>query len=255
MNYFKNRSINKINAIDHVAKMNDKYNKEIQYSINNTIEYRGQQTVQCNKNGFDVAIVSIIQMTTEELIMRKKQYGKTAALNFASYKNPGGKFLEGSLAQEESLCHHSTLFNVLSGYDFISEYYKFNRKNLNKGLYTDACLYSPYIIFDNGISCDIITCAAPNIGVGLKYNTITDDEIFSSVVHRCKLVLDVAILNNVKTLILGAFGCGVFKNDPVLIAKTFKYFLYCKNYNSYFKEVIFAIPAGKNYDAFCNVFK
>lgn len=70
--------------------------------------------------------------------------GKTAVLNFASYKNPGGKFMEGSSAQEECLCHASTLYNVLKQFPV---YYQWNRVHNNRALYTNRALYSEDVIF------------------------------------------------------------------------------------------------------------
>lgn len=249
-NYFKNKEINKMRAINHTNIMKDKYSKDIQYSIDNTKEYRGKLIIPHNENIIYTNNIKLECMMTQDAIMNIPHTGKVAALNFASYKNAGGMFLEGSSAQEESLCHHSTLFNVLQGYDSISDYYKYNRKHLNRGLYTDACLYSPDIIFDNGDKCDIITCAAPNLGPVLKYNNASSDEIFTSIYNRCKFILDVAILNNVDSIILGAFGCGVFKNDPAIVASAFRNILYHHDYRFYFKNVIFAIPAGENYNKF-----
>ena len=48
----------------------------------------------------------------KELFDEEKE--SICALNFASYKNPGGKFMDGSSAQEECLCHESILYEVLS---------------------------------------------------------------------------------------------------------------------------------------------
>lgn len=62
--------------------------------------------------------------------------GRTAILNYASYKSPGGFFLEGSPAQEEALCHESNLYPILLAFD--RTYYAW----LNKALYLNRALYS-----------------------------------------------------------------------------------------------------------------
>ena len=109
-------------------------------------------------------VSAIFQYTSE-------QDGKIAALNFASYKHPGGMFIKGSSAQEESLCHASFLYNVLK--EFEDSYYKENRKNLNRSLYTNKALYSPNIKFFNKTSKSLIS-------VFLEILSSTDATYFSS---------------------------------------------------------------------------
>jgi uncharacterized protein (TIGR02452 family) len=190
------------------------------------------------------------ETTTEAIFRYVGQGKKVAALNFASYKEPGGKFLEGSTAQEESLCHTSFLYNVLREHQ---DYYDENRKNLNRGLYTNAAIYSPDVGFtkDSGFnwaSADIITCAAPNWGTAEK-NGVNHDENLLALTSRCLFVLDIALANKVDTLILGAYGCGVFKQDPVEVCNTFLELL--DRFGKTFDTVVFAIPAsGNNYSTF-----
>ena len=86
---------------------------------------------------------------------------KMAVLNFASYKHPGGMFLQGSCAQEESLCHASALYNVLSK---CQSFYDWNNQHKNRSLYLNRALYSPDVPFlskhgdiSHIINCDVIT--------------------------------------------------------------------------------------------------
>ena len=68
--------------------------------------------------------------------------------------------------------------------------------------------------------------------------------------------MKIAAENKVDTLILGAFGCGVFKQDPEQVALIFDEFL-STDFENVFETVIFAIPDrnSKNYKAFERVFK
>lgn len=169
--------------------------------------------------------------------------GKTAVLNFASYKNPGGMFLQGSRAQEECLCHSSFLYNVLSRQ---KEYYEWNRQHKNRGLYLDRALYSPDILFfkdEKETFCDVITCAAPNISTARKYCMVSNDENHNVLYERIKFVLQVAEDQKVDTMIFGAFGCGVFGQNPAEVAAIFKELL---SKGSSISKIIFAIPDGRN---------
>lgn len=167
--------------------------------------------------------------------------GKTAILNFASYKNPGGFFLGGSAAQEEALCHESNLYPILL--NFQRDYYDENRKKLNRALYTDRAIYSPLVVFEhNGESkeIDVLTCAAPNFKAAHRYQNVQapeNEEVFRK---RINFMFHVAELNGVDTLISGAWGCGVFGQHPGITCRLMMNELV---YNKFqIKKVYFAIP-------------
>ena len=152
------------------------------------------------------------------------------------------------------LCHSSFLYNVLSEFD--EDYYEFNRLSKNFALYTNRALYSPRVLFvrDNEeVYADVITCAAPNKYTAQKYCGKSDFDCNSAMVERIHFMLDVAKEENVNTLILGAWGCGVFGNDPEFVANAFKKELE-EYYTDDFENIIFAIPGGTNYMVFKRVF-
>ena len=174
--------------------------------------------------------------------------GTVAVLNFASYRNPGGKFLEGSSAQEESLCHESFLYNVLSKCD---SFYDWNNSNVNRGLYLNRAIYSPGILFARDgreTMCDVITCACPNKIPAVRYHSFTAEENSEALRQRIAFIKDIAEDNAVDTLILGAFGCGVFMQDPEEVAHTFSETFR----ESTVKRIVYAVP-GENRNA--NVFR
>ena len=261
-NYFVGKKIRANKAYDHAREMEKRFKKEISFSFNHTTIYSSiplmdkDETIYCGKP----EIMFMETDTVSAIIDIGSNYhmnGPMAALNFASYKNPGGMFLKGSSAQEESLCHESFLFNVLRRFE---DYYKWNRGNLNKALYTNRALYTPSIYFlkntiinDNQICvpCDIITCAAPNKGAAMKYNIANEYDNTIALQSRIRFVLSIASLHHVDTLILGAYGCGVFRQDPYEVASIFKYEI---EYIRPCKRIVFAIPTGHNYDAFAEVF-
>ena len=151
--------------------------------------------------------------------------GRTALLNFASFTHPGGGFLNGSRAQEECLCQESTLYEVLSA--FSDSFYRENKALMNRSLYTDRLLYSPAIRFQHKESgregreaerisetdADVITCAAPNLTSAQRFGNVTDAENNETLGRRIDFLLRAASVMEADTLILGAFGCGVFGQD------------------------------------------
>lgn len=233
-----------IEATNYVNKMKKIYGAEISYSINNTTIHRGD--IDVSEKEKKIVINCKVECMDTVKALSEHHDGKTAVLNFASYKNPGGGFIRGRMAQEEDLCYKSTLYPVISTY---IQYYENNRNKLNNGLYTNAALYSEDIVFEINnsiIKADVITCAAPNWHAAMR-NGISRLQNSRTLKSRIEFVLKVAALHDVDTLILGAWGCGVFKQDSTEVAELFQNTL--QKY-PYFKTVVFAIPGDKNFDAF-----
>ena len=255
MSYFINKEQRAEKARNHTKLMEEKYSGEIKKCVENTVIYDSYNVSDSSYRTIDQSRIQLYSADSVSTILFEKEKddlnrknNKIAVLNFASFKNPGGMFYNGSSAQEESLCHESFLYNVLKRFE--NSYYKENKKHLNRALYQDRCLYSPSVVFQRGdtlVECDVITCAAPNKKAAQKYQNVTDEENLKVLKNRIKFIFNVANMQNVETLILGAFGAGVFGQDPKEVASCFMAELATKKYN--FKNVIFAVPR-KNDDRF-----
>ena len=224
-------------ALDHNKEIKEKYAEETQHSIDTTIIYKGiKHAVSFSSNDDTSPSIVLTDANTVDAIHKYAKDGKICALNYASYKTPGGGYMKGMMAQEEYLCHHSNLYSVISAFD---DYYRENNKDLNKGLYRDVALYSKDIIFDNKSKCDIITCAAPNIG--FIYSKAKPEENLAALKSRIKMVLLIADRNGNDVFIAGAWGCGVFGQNAELVSKLF---IDCIRNNTYenLKKIVFAIP-------------
>jgi uncharacterized protein (TIGR02452 family) len=168
-----------------------------------------------------------------------------AVLNFASAKNPGGGFLGGAQAQEESLARSSGLYPSLLTQP---SFYEFHRKQDNL-LYSDMMIYSPKVpvfrndsgtLLDEPYRVSFITSAAPNAGAIAKNQPERLEQIPNALENRAEYVLATAESFGHERLILGAWGCGVFRNDPVMVAQTFSRLLETK-FQGAFREVVFAV--------------
>lgn len=226
---------------------------------------------------------AIIKVTNRDTFTAAKEYsniinstneGFVGVLNFASSTNPGGGVTKGSTAQEECLCRCSNLYLTLYQEKCIREYYNVNKKYMSN-LGNDAIIYSRniYVFKDKNYNMlpvkdrfyvDVLTCAAPNLRENPRnqYNTdaseekltLTDEELYNIHVKRARNILNVAIKNEDDYLILGAFGCGAFRNNPEIVAKAYKDVL--QDYMHCFKVIDFAIIDGKysnNYEIFKRV--
>ncbi|MFP2925321.1 TIGR02452 family protein [Pyxidicoccus sp. 3LG] len=167
-----------------------------------------------------------------------------AALNFASAKNPGGGFLGGAKAQEEDLARCSALYACLLTQ---RDYYDINRAE-HSPLYTDHIIYSPDVPFfrDEGFSLlerpfcvSLITAPAPNAGAAAKNAPEVLPRIPGVLQARARKVLQVAADQGHRTLVLGAWGCGAFRNDPSDAAEAFAQAL--DLFPGVFERVVFAV--------------
>ncbi|RJQ80799.1 TIGR02452 family protein [Pseudonocardiaceae bacterium YIM PH 21723] len=166
----------------------------------------------------------VIEVTAESTLAAARRLADRdpAVLNFASAKKPGGGFRSGAEAQEESLARSSSLIASL---DQVPEFYDFHRR-LPGQLYTSRVIYSPAVpVFRDDDArllpapylTTFLTCAAPNVN-GIQ----PPADIQQLLATRAHRVLQVAAAHGHHTLVLGAWGCGVFRNDPRHVAQAFR---------------------------------
>lgn len=165
-------------------------------------------------------------LSAAERLVVERQLDRVLCLNFASAKNPGGGYLGGSQAQEESLARSSALVKALeSKWD----YYEVHR-SCGTSLYTDHMILSPNVpvfrsnegsLLDDPYLLSIITSPAVNAGAVKKNEPKRAPEIEMTMVGRIRKLLRLAYAKGFRHLILGAWGCGVFRNEPEMIARLF----------------------------------
>lgn len=185
-------------------------------------------------------------ISTVEAVRMLAQEGKTeiGVLNFASAKNPGGGFLNGAIAQEESLAVSGTLYPTLTAHE---EYYTENRKHSSM-MYLDYAIYSPEVVFfrdgafcltQTPVKASVLTLPAVNMGQVLLKGENAEEA--GRVMHRrMKLALAIFAEQKAKHLVLGAYGCGVFRNDPRQVAAWWRELLE-EGMGQYFDSVFHAV--------------
>jgi uncharacterized protein (TIGR02452 family) len=202
-----------------------------------------------------------VDVTNETTLAATARLGEeVAALNFASAKTPGGGFLSGAEAQEESLARSSALYACLRA---VPGYYGHHRRERDLR-YTDRVVYSPAVpVFrdDHGALLDrpypvtFLTAAAPNLGAVTRNQPEHAPTVPDVLRSRAARVLDVAAAHGHDRLVLGAWGCGVFRNDPEVVAAVFAEAL---SGDRRFSYVLFAVldrqPGTPTYAAFARAF-
>ncbi len=210
------------------------------------------------------AKIIVSRKRTAEAAWAYRNLGRTAILDFASGTKAGGGARNGSNAQEESLCRISTLLPLLES-EKARTYYTRNKENKD-GMYSDSAILAPDVTFfrsdDNEMrildeSCwmkaDVLVVPAPNLrrsGVPVGRDGIARYEHILQ--KRIEAIFKLASYAEDDTLILGAFGCGVFRNNPETVAEAFRKVQ--QNYMKHFKIIEYAVYAkdekDENYRAF-----
>ncbi|MEZ4299616.1 MAG: TIGR02452 family protein [Polyangiaceae bacterium] len=195
--------------------------------------------------------VEIVAATTQEAAHELAAFGVTL-LNFASARNPGGGFIGGAKAQEEDICRCSGLYRALLRQP---RYYEINRAQPS-ALYTDYQIFSPGVPFfrvaskapllERPFLASVITAPAPNAGAMLKNQPEEIPLLRETFVRRWKNVLAVAADTGARVLLLGAWGCGAFHNDPVLVAETAKSVIETSPHAAALERIVFSIPSFKS---------
>jgi uncharacterized protein (TIGR02452 family) len=164
----------------------------------------------------------------------------TAVLNFANPIHPGGGVMAGSRAQEKALCRCSTLYPCLIDPALQTAFYQPHR-GLGNSLGNDDCIYTPGVIVlredtaqpallppEERYPVDVITCAAPRVHelrqqlhyvAGSVYAPLSAEELYALHLQRARRILQLAAHKGAEVIILGAFRCGAFGNDPHIVSR------------------------------------
>ena len=193
-------------------------------AINGTIYYPAETEFSA-KSIYRFPTFEVTNETTAQAAVRLAALDKEdiVALNFASARNQGGGFLSGAMAQEEDLCRCSGLYPCLKKKPLF-----YNANILcDDSLYTNGIIYSPKVPFirnehnillEEPFELSIISAPAPNLNGA---QNIDHEVLVNTLLRRAQTILLVAQKHEHKNIILGAWGCGAFGNDPFNVANIF----------------------------------
>lgn len=222
----------------------------------------------------DVANVIVTKKRTFEAATAYKNQ-HVAVHNFASASNPGGGVTKGANAQEECLCRCSGLYFCLNTPAIWDGFYKPHR-DAHDPIHNDDIIYTPRVtVFKTDTATpqllpesewydvDIITCAAPNLrnqpsnrynsGDGNRQVKMKDKELLALHEKKLRRILEVALSEGCETIILGAFGCGAFQNNPEVVALANRNVI--KDYLHAFKNIEFAVYCPPHDDSNFMIFE
>ena len=234
-----------------------KTKQELKYVFNDTKRksWIGNfiQTKTKKVKGVPVTIRPAITVWGTDTVTAATKYaniGKTCVLNMASAKTAGGGVADGETAQEECLFRCSNLSESIT-----QDMYP---------LAEDDALYTKNAIFFKDkdyndmkmVKVDVVTVAAVNLNINARYDEKNEvwidgiipqpDNYWELTKMKIRTMLSLAAKNKCKFIILGAWGCGVFKNEPVDISEAFYEVLVDEGYERLFTQVVFAIINDNN---------
>lgn len=197
-------------------------------------------------------ISTVIEVTGESSLEAARRLtaadgGPVAVLNFSSARNPGGGYLNGAQAQEEALCRASALYTCVRS---VRDFYDYHRAHRDP-FYTDRVIHSLGVpvfrddkgrLLDHAYEVGFLTSAAPNAGVVLRQAPERAKDLPAALARRAERVLETAVACGYRRLVLGAWGCGVFQNDPAQVADAFRVLLdEGGRFHGYFGHVVFGV--------------
>ena len=270
LGYINNKNKKVFLDTERLCSENIKLKKSIEYSRANQLLIKDEQILKPNLKRKDKEAEIFISSNRTFQAAANYKDKKVCVLNFASAIYPGGGVRNGSTAQEESLCRVSTLYFNLTDDNMLNGFYKKHIVEFFEGdnCYNDDLIYTPSVtvfksddadmnILDekDWYKVDVITCAAPNLYY--NDNMITASDLEKIHMKRGRKILDAAASFEADVVILGAFGCGAFRNNPKIVAPAYASIL--EDYKYAFETIEFAIfhttgPSENNYIQFKNAF-
>jgi len=195
---------------------------------------------------------NIIVLDTDTVTAAARYFniGKTCVLNMASAKTANGGVADGETAQEECLFRCSNL-----GESITQDLYPLEE---DEALYTKNAIFFKDKDYNDMkmVKVDVVTMASVNLNPNAKYDEKTEtwteglvpksNDYWKVTTMKIRTILSLAAKNKCKYVILGAWGCGVFKNEPYDMADAFAQVLIDEGYERLFDQVVFAIINDNN---------
>ena len=213
------------------------------------------RTLKPTERGLKFNYPSKIYVEEIDTLQKAKELGpECVILNMASSFKPGGGVIKGAKAQED-LCRRSNLYPSLLYFEDKYPIPKFG------GIYTkDIQVFrsvGQYNLLHEPFFCSCISF--PGIKLEDPANIGNEEKFMINLKGKIRGILRIAVLKKHGKLVLGALGCGAYKNPPDLVAKAFKEVLEEKEFEGRFEEICFAIlpdrkGGDKNKKEFLKVF-
>ena len=243
-------------AIEHTKQMNLLYRNDINNSIKHSYIRKEKYFFREFENDKFPKNIEFCNLSIVDALFCYfyKLPGNVCIINPTTYSDPCSNFIKGYSSQEDIICHHSYLYNVLSANKF-SFQYNYNRSHKNHKLYINWCIYSTDIMFNKNedyIYCDVLSCTPvtkpknKEDAITYRYSYLLED--------RFDFMFNIAKEKNADNIIIGPFGVdSLYKNKASTTAIAIRDALYNGHYS--FENVVFAIQNKETLETFKKIIK
>lgn len=236
--------------------------------INGTIFYGKKININLDELPIYDTEIHVTNMDTlyqAQQLIQNNPLDNVAVLNMASFHTPGGGVTKGANAQEENIFRRTNIFKSLFQFHHVGDQYNVKQKEERYPLdYNFGTIYTPYVtVFRKSDDHDyqlmkqpfiVNVISTPSIKNPKTENNKLVTWAKNTIKNKIKQILNTALINNNKILVLSAFGCGAYNNPPKEIAKLFADILASEQYQGKFKQIYFAIIDNDNSNNF-QIFK
>ena len=227
--------------------------------MRNTVFYEHEIFLPSRTSDHDSTIVEVQNIDCLYAGVQLKEQGyNPAVLNMASRRNPGGGVATGAGAQEETLFRRTNLFRSLYQFAPYSEQYGIKRSHhqypLDRnfgGIYTPDAIYfrdseqKGYALLDNPVSLSFITVAGMN-RPDLTADGMIADHHVEPIKNKIRTIFRIGLAHGHDSLVLGALGCGAFRNPPRHVARLFHELMDELEFKNKYRRIVFAILDDHN---------
>jgi uncharacterized protein (TIGR02452 family) len=241
----------------------------------NTVVYNASETPPIPPSQKTPGLVTQVTVENTDTVtatrhVMDKGAKKPVLLNLANAYSAGGGVLTGCTAQEEELCRCSTLLHAIGENERLAALPPEGSAYVYKQpIPQGGVVYSPNVQFFRGTRAEgyplwktpmqagVISAAGPDLRTKSKESAISLTEYKKIVTTTIESILRVAAANHHDAVVLGAIGCGAFRNPdwekkqltdkngpktiPELVSSLFKEVLEKDEFKEVFKEISFGI--------------
>lgn len=209
--------------------------------------------------GEEPTVVEVVDMDCLYAAMQLLEQGfHPAVLNMASRRNPGGGVATGAGAQEETLFRRTNLFRSLYQYAPYAVQYGISPSRFQYplernfgGIYTPGAVcfreteQKGYALMDEPFTVSFISVAGLNRPDLTPEGMIADHHV-EAVKNKIRTIFRIGLLHGHDSLVLGALGCGAFRNPPAHVARLFHEVMEEPEFRNKYLKIVFAIIDDHN---------